>query len=195
VNGNIAKRPYVVYIPGFNGNVVPRYFLDEKDWRDLNIFDFKMDDIKEVAVNWLQQPENSFTFIRAARDSFYMAENAANEPLFKTGVNKFLNSFTFLNAEALENENPLKDSVLLQQPFLDIKVTPMKGDAVTIHFYHMAISQRSKTQFDEYGNEIPYDLDRYWATVDNGLGFVVVQDFVFGKILRKRQEFIAKKSS
>jgi len=192
-NGRVAKRPYVTHIPGFNGNLVARYFLDERDWRDLNIFDFKMDNIKAVSVKWLEEPDNSFSFLHAARDSFFMPENAFNEPLFKTGVNRFLNSFTFLNAEAIENENPLKDSVLLQKPFLEIAVTPIKGETVTMTFYHMAINKRSKTQFDERGNPIPYDMDRYWAVVNNGLGFVVVQDYVFGKIMRRKYDFIARK--
>jgi ribosomal protein S11 len=192
-NGRVAKRPYVTHIPGFNGNLVARYFLDERDWRDLNIFDFKIDDIKEVSVKWLEEPDHSFSFLKAARDSFFMPENAFNEPLFKTGVSRFLSSFTFLNAEAIENENPLKDSVLMQSPFLEIQVKPVSGNPVTMTFYHMAINKRSKTQFDERGNPMPYDIDRYWAVVDNGLGFVVIQDYVFGKVMRRKYDFIARK--
>jgi hypothetical protein len=193
INGKVAQRPYVVYIPGFNGNVTPRYFLDEKDWRDLSIFNYSIDNIQSVSVQWLEQPSESFTFIRAGRDSFYMPENDVGLPLFKTGVNKFLNSFTYLNAESLENENPLKDSVLVDQPFLTITVTPVKGKPTTMQLFHMGINKRSKTQFDEQGNPLPYDLDRYWALVDNGLGFVVVQDYVFGKIMRKKRDFFLQK--
>lgn len=192
INGKMAKSPYVVHVPGFRGNVRPRYFLNEDDWRDLTIFNFDIDDIASVSLTWYHHPDQSFTLIRTHQDSFYMPENTLQLPLFKTGILKFLDSFSFINAEALENTNPLKDSVLQQSPFLQIAVRPIKGKPVTVNLYHMAINKRSKAQFDEQGNPLPYDLDRYWATVDNGLGFVVVQDFVFGKIMRTRGDFIVQ---
>jgi hypothetical protein len=195
IEGNIAKKPYVVHIPGFTGNVNPRYFLDEKDWRSTTIFDHKIDDIKELSIQWLQQPEHSFTFKRNAQNDFDMAENTANLPLFKTGVNQYLNSFLYINAESLEYENPNKDSVLATQPFLKVSLTPLQGDAIVMDVYRMNINKRSKTQFDENGNSLLYDLDRYWAVVNTDLGFVGIQDFVFGKIFRKRNEFFQKNTA
>jgi hypothetical protein len=192
INGRVARKPYIIHIPGFNGNPGARYFIDERDWRSTSVFDYKIDNISEVSVKWLEFPDNSFSLKRAGRDSFYMPENVVGEKLFKTGVNQFLNSFTFLNAEAIENENPLKDSVLLTKPFMEISVTPAKGNTVTMTLYHMAINKRSKSQFDEKGNPLPYDVDRYWAVVNNGLGFVVVQHYVFGKVMRRKHDFFAK---
>jgi uncharacterized protein YxeA len=195
INGKIASKPYVVHIPGFNGSVNPRYFLDEKDWRSTTVFDYQIDDIKEVSLQWSYAPEQSFTLVRNNRNGFDMLENTENLPLFTTGVNQYLNSFSYINAESIENDNPKKEYVLTtEKPFLKMRVVPLKGNAVEMEVYKMEVTQRSKTQFDANGNPVKYDVDRYWAVVNNDLGFVVIQEFVFGKLFRIKDDFLPKKS-
>ncbi|HXH17452.1 MAG TPA: hypothetical protein VNJ07_00085, partial [Chitinophagales bacterium] len=60
--------------------------------------------------------------------------------------------------------------------------------------YHMPLNRRSKLQYDAQGNRLPYDLDRYYAVINNGNDFVIIQDFVFGKIFRKYSDFILKEN-
>lgn len=195
IEGKVASKPYVVHIPGFNGNVSPRYFLDEKDWRSTTVFDYKIDDIKEVSVQWTYAPEQSFTFIRNNNNGFDMPENTENIPLFVTAINQYLNSFSYINAESIENDNARKDYILTtEKPFLKMRVVPLNGKAVEMEVYKMEVNQRSKTQFDAEGNPVQYDVDRYWAMVNNDLGFVVIQEFVFGKLFRIKDDFLAKKS-
>lgn len=193
IEGNTAQNPYVIHIPGFNGNVTYRYFLDEKDWRDLNVFDYNIDAIQQLSLQWFEKPEWSFTFQKQG-NSFTMLENKNNAPLNVTAINQYLNSFTFLNAEALENENPQKDTVLTTEaPYLKFTLYPVGAkNPVEMVVYRMKINKRSKTQFDGLGNELKYDMDRYWAVVNNGLGFVVIQDFVFGKVIKRREDFFVK---
>ncbi len=193
VAGRTAKQPYVMHIPGFMGSIEARYFLDEKDWRDLNVFDFKMEEIQEVSLQWTEIPDWSFTLQAQADGSYVMPENTEGYPLFTTGVDKFLHSFTFLNAEALESEHPRKDSILnAQEPFLILKVTPKNGNAVSLSFYRMETDKRTKHQYDESGTDLPFDIDRYWGVADNGLGFVMIQDFVFGKVMRRKNEMLSQ---
>jgi len=195
INGKVASKPYVVHIPGFTGNVNPRYFVEEKDWRSTSIFDHKIDEIKEVSMQWLEQPEHSFTFRKNAQGDFDMLENIENMPLYKTGVNQYLNSFTYINAESLEYENPLKEPVLnSEKPFIKMTLVPLQGNAIEMEVYRMEVTQRSKTQFDGLGNPVKYDVDRYWAVVNTDLGFVGIQYYVFGKLFKKRGDFFAKKS-
>lgn len=195
IEGKVASNPYVVHIPGFTGNVNPRYFLDEKDWRSTTIFDHQIDDIKEVSVQWAYAPQQSFTFRRNEKNGFDMLENTENLPLFVTGVNQYLNSFTYINAESIENDHPRKEYVLSnEKPFLKMRLVPMKGEAIEMEVYKMEVSQRSKTHFDAEGNPVQYDVDRYWALVNNDLGFVGIQEFVFGKLFRIKDDFLPKKS-
>ena len=146
-------------------------------------------------MQWLEQPEHSFTFRKNVQGDFDMLENIENMPLYKTGVNQYLNSFTYINAESLEYENPFKEPVLnSEKPFIKMTLVPLQGNAIEMEVYRMEVTQRSKTQFDGLGNPVKYDVDRYWAVVNTDLGFVGIQYYVFGKLFKKRGDFFAKKS-
>lgn len=39
-------------------------------------------------------------------------------------------------------------------------------------------------QFDAKGNELQYDVDRYFATINDRKDFVILQQFHFGRLLK-----------
>lgn len=202
VDGKNAEQPYVVKYPGFIGDLQVRFIMDEKDWRDTKIFDYALDDIKEVQVEYPSYPTESFKIEVLGADEFKVSsvqplENdvLADKPLYTPGVIKYLNSFQKLNAEAYENEFAYKDSILQQtDPMAIIQVTDKKGATSKLTLYPMAANRRTKLQFDTKGNEIATDPDRYYGVFNNGQDFGLIQNFVFGKILRRRVEFYDSKA-
>ena len=58
-----SSVPYIMAIPGFNGFVSVRYFLDEADWRDKTVFKHSPKDILKIQVTYPETPENSFAVI------------------------------------------------------------------------------------------------------------------------------------
>lgn len=198
VEGKKAQKPYVIEIPGFVGILNVRYFTDETEWRDTNIFDYSLEDIKQITVQYPMQPENSFYINAVGADSFEVhpvrnvKEKMPVPKIYKEGVVKYLSSFEFLNAEAFANEYPKKDSVLNSMPFASITITEKSTYSKQMLVFHMPLGKRSKTQFDQSGGRLPHDLDRYYASINGGKDFVIIQDFVFGKIFRKYSDFLAK---
>ena len=198
VNGQIASRPYVMYIPGFEGIVSVRYFLDEVEWRDTGIFDYKIDDISSVKLKYPTEPSSSFQIQVVNKDSFFIVPSDGsgdNLKINKQGVLKYLSSFDFLNAEAYENENSIKDSLINTEPYLIMSVEDRNGNVKEMTVFQMPINKRSKLQFDQYGNKVPYDLDRYYALINGGEDFVVIQNFVFGKVFKTYSDFLLRPSS
>jgi hypothetical protein len=54
----------------------------------------------------------------------------------------------------------------------------------------MPINQRTKQQTDpNTGRPMLYDSDRYYALINHNKDFVVIQQYVFGKILRQYDDF------
>lgn len=196
LKGKPAGKPYVMSIPGFQGVLDARYFTAEADWRDTGIFDYDMDEIAQITLQYPAHPEFSFHLKTLAKDSFSITP-VGNAPkpsakIYKEGVVKYLSSFTFLNAEAFDNNNPKKDSIINTIPFASVMITDQNANSKQMVVYYMPLNKRSKTQFDPQGIRIPYDLDRYYATINDKQDFVIIQDFVFGKIFRKYQDFLAK---
>lgn len=196
IDGKSAKEPYLVHIPGFIGDMQTRFLLNETDWRDLNVFDYKLNDIKEVSAIYHDVPEASFILTVEGNGNYTLKHPqknapAAKEELFVAGINKFLDSFENLNAESVENNFIYKDSVLNGPKFATFTI---KTDAGTneLIMYRMHTNRRTKTQFDPMGNPIPFDPDHYYALFNNGTDFGIVQQYVFGKVLRRYDEFLIK---
>lgn len=197
IDGKKALKPYVMVIPGFVGIVNVRYFTDETEWRDTNIFDYSLGDIKQVSVSYPDDQENSFYIQVIHQDSFAVYRHGQSDPtpsgkIYKEGVVKYLSSFDFLNAEAFDNNNPQKDSILNSVPYVSITITEKTNYSKQMVVYRMPLNRRSKMQFDQTGKKLPFDLDRYYAVINRGNDFVIIQDFVFGKIFRKYSDFLLK---
>lgn len=200
LDGKVADQPFIVSVPGFIGDLSVRFFTHPVDWRDTEVFAYGIDEIKQVTINYPQQPDASFKLDVISKDSFLITglqdstdAQFQGRKLYKPGINKFLNSFSFLNAESFENNYVYKDSILSTGPFAEIEVTPKNGGSSKITFYYMPANRRTKEQIDRHGNEITIDPDHYYATFNNGEDFGIAQNFVFGKVLRKRADFYQSK--
>ncbi len=197
INGKVAEKPYITHLPGMQGIINVRYFTDEVSWRDTGVFDYSAEQIRQVAINYFTQPEHSFTITAIDEDSINVSRGFENiedntKPLNKDFLLRYLSSFSFLNVEGFVNERPGKDSVLASQPLLEIQVKDIAGKQKNMVVYLMPTGKRTKYQFDRAGEAIPYDIDRYYALLNEGKDFAIIQDFVFGKVFRKYDDFFAK---
>jgi len=53
-------RPYIVHIPGWNGNLAPRFFTDELSWRSKKVFNTAPVKIEYLKVDYVNTPEHSY---------------------------------------------------------------------------------------------------------------------------------------
>lgn len=196
-NGEIAEQPYVTHIPGFQGYLTPRFFIAEKEWRDLQMVTYNYEQIKSVEVKYPQAKQHSFEVTKLANDSvtvrkLYGRSSANNEQLMPTAARKFLNSFQDLRAEAIETKYDKQDSILATTPYAVIHVTPQEGEVQTLTIYHKPVTPTTKKQFTAGGERLQYDQDRYFATLARDDDFYMIQHYVFGKVLRRYSDFFAR---
>lgn len=197
IDGKSARKPYLVHIPGFVGDLQTRFLLNTTDWRDLSVFTYKLDEIKEVNFVYNEFPEASFKLTIEGKDKYTLQHPSNNTPapdalLFKAGITKFLDSFSDLNAESVENEFIYKDSVLNDPKFATLTLKGKDGSTEEMVMYQMHANRRTKALYDQGGNPIAFDPDHYYALFNNGGDFGIVQQYVFGKVLRKYEDFILK---
>ena len=193
--GKPAKTPMVVTLPGFDGYLSVRYFLKEVEWRSRMIFNYAPSMIQSLSMNFPYKKEQSFTINTVGKDSFNIVRTINNQIAKKANMDRiklFLSYFSNINAEAYQNNNPKKDSVLSASPFCIISVKDFLGKENKVSLYYMPLNRKSKQQYDQQGNIMPYDLDHYYASINNGKDFVIVQDYVFAKLFRLYSDFVAK---
>jgi hypothetical protein len=185
-----SEIPFVTDIPGFIGVLNTRYVTDEQVIRSTNIFNFKINDISGVMVNYTDEPDSTFTISVLRADSFSVVNGKGEEMTHpdKKRIREYLDHFGFVNAEAFLNDPHKKDSILLTKPWCSIIVTDRQHQPHVITIYHMPRNSTSE-QFDSAGNELKYDVDRYYATINDGEDFVIIQQFHFGRLFKSYDYF------
>jgi hypothetical protein len=163
----------------------------EKDWRDHTVFKTKMADIQSVQLEMPEEPENSFKVVNEDGDLklVRIQSNEIVESYDTLKLLNFLTSFSDVRYEALlEDIDPKrKDSILSAQPYMLLTLTDKEGRSKRIETYRKPNDEK---QFDTAGNLYVHDLDRAYALINEGRDFVLIQYYVFDKILRPLSFFI-----
>ncbi|MBK7871403.1 MAG: DUF4340 domain-containing protein [Saprospiraceae bacterium] len=187
-----SNQPYVTYIPSWEGNIRFRYNLTGEDWRDKTIFTYKQDDIQSVSIEYPKQRNQSFRLERSGNGfeikPFYETTPIVNQPISEGKVEAFLEGFKSLGAEAFENENPRRDSILKLMPFSIIKISSKDGDSTTVRLFPII------PEYDPAVTRLPNAdaVERYFLDW-NGQDFMLIQHRVFSKILWGYDFFFEKK--
>lgn len=194
-----GRHPFAVGIPGFAGTVSIRYIVNENEIRSRNIFNTPLNRIKNVKVEYLVKPDSSFMLSVIGVDSFTVTRLKDNSTadarlVDKDKVGTYLSMFRFVNAEAFDNENKGKDTILIQKPFCIISLTDRNDEVKTVTCYYKPVTITTMQQYDPSGNPMKYDSDHYYATINEGKDFVLIQQFHFGRLF-KTFNFFLKSSS
>ncbi len=186
-----SSTPFVIFIPGFRGFVSPRFTPMTNAWRDYTIFKKELPQISSVKVEIPVKDNESYVITNNQNSSVSLYSFPEMEiiPGFDTlAVLNFLTGFRNLNFEGVlsDIDSGKRDSVLASTPFTIITLTDTVGLSKTIKTFF----KEGYGEADLNGNEIPYDLDRFYALVNDGEDFVLVQYFAFDRVLRPRSFFL-----
>lgn len=191
-----ANRPHMVYVPGNEGYLTPRFSTYEEDWRTRILFNYAEKDIQSVSVEYPYDEKSSFSVTRVADDSFALnpldEKFRINQPYQQKYVKQYLSFYNEVYIEAFDNDHSKKDSIVKTQPYCVFNITTTKGATNAVKVFYMPINKRSKAQYDTEGRELSYDVDRFYASIHDGKDFAIVQYYVMGKTLRKYHEFYFK---
>lgn len=184
-SGENCKKPYIMYIPGFDGYLSTRFFVKEDDWRDRVIMQYYPYAMKTIKVTY-PQSDSGFVINILGRNRFSM-DNTANQPMpFDTvAVKQYLTYYQSVQWEVTVENAANKDSILNSGPVAIIAVTDTAGKHTEIKLFN---KKATRQEIEKYGNDYRYDPDQMFALV-NGKDFVLVQYFIFGKLLENVRYF------
>lgn len=186
--GENSSIPFVMYIPGFDGYLTTRYFTDLNDWRGKIVFQHTPPQIKSVKVEFIERPEFSYEISLPDKNRFelkHLQTNTVINDYDTLAVKQYISGYQNVNFETLLTDNLMdkakKDSILSQPVIFSIELTDINGEKNKVQLYHKAAEEGV---LDVNGEPLKYDLDRMYALINNGKDFVVVQYYVFGKLLQ-----------
>lgn len=182
-----AKTAYIMYITGFRGFVMSRYSAFVDDWRDHAVFRTKLSEIKSVELVFNEEPWQSYKVERTEGLNFKITRLADNKvfPEYDTlRLLNFLTSFADLRFEAVLNNTMPRHKIdsVLNSPFLHrLTLVDVKDDTTIMTTYH---KKKYAEHLDIEEKLVPMDLDRAYALINRNRDFVLIQYFVFDKVLR-----------
>lgn len=179
-----STMPFVMHIPGFNGFLSVRYFLEEELWRDRSIFSHYPDEISYIKVDYMRSPDSSFTVFLSDRNDISITDSKSN-PLneFDTlKAKRYITYYTNIQYEGIVNNMrpSYKDSVLAKGMVHTITLKEKNGK---IHTVKTFAKPANPERINPATNK-PYEEDpeHMFALINDDKDMVSIQYYVFGKL-------------
>lgn len=187
-----SSVPYATHIAGFVGYLTPRFFAEERLWKTKEIFNLPADEIKQVSVEYPMDIKQSFVIENSTVPLLMSGNNALNCDM--NFLKYYLGSFTNLFYEGYSEATQAEmDSVKRITPFCVIKLLKKNGERIKLQVNLKSVGRRTKQQYDEKGNPLPYDYEKYFAFVNDDKAMVVIQDYSFRRLFKKLDDFVSVK--
>lgn len=188
-----ANDPYIVHIPGFNGYLNSRYILDPNEWLSKELFHWPAAEIQSISLEYPAHAEWSFMFGRK-KGSIDVTVDAIhnNKPVNTAAVLAYFSQFNGIYCEGFPTglSSKFKDSLRASVPFAILSVQPIKGLAKTLRIYHKAAGANMYNMYDDEGNQIIHDPERFYAYIEGDNRLLYIQDLVFKNILITYSDFL-----
>ena len=192
---------FVVHIPGFEGFMESRFFVDVQDWRTRIAINSPKADIKRLRVSYPNDNKSSFEITAMEGGQWDLKPLATlgqetvetPQPEFsQRAISSYLDEFAKLPVEAYENFYPRRDSLSKTPASTVIEIESKDGKESKLTIFPMPLTERSKTQEDRAGNKMKYDLDRYFMEFNGGRDWAIIQHRMYAPVLRSYKDFVKK---
>ena len=185
--GNIMKmsersKPFIVYLPGYDGDIGSAFTLSELFWQPYTVFNLLPSEIESVKLENLADTSASF-FITSGNHHPALSDlNTELAGFDSTLVTRYLSYFARIPFErwAFEMGEAAKKMVESQRPIYRITVTTTAGKKIILTLWErMAEGQGDKTK----------DSDRLFGRTQSIDDFFVMRYFDIDPLLKKRSYF------
>ena len=188
-----ADKAYIVYIPSFRGFITTRFTANPDDWRDHAVFNENMADIQSVEIDFNEDPQGSFRIDNMGKHQYKLTRLADNMelPYDTLKVINFMSSFNDLRFEALFTNTLPQERIdsITGSPFVHyVVVTDKDGNKQDMKTFRKLVLNGVNDMGGDYGD---IDRDRMYALIDGGNDFVLIQNYVFDKVLHDVRYFEA----
>ncbi len=191
-SGKNYEDPFLMCIPGFQGYLSSRYFISEDEWRERMVINYTPPQLKAIKLEFAEHPDSSFVIKLNSTTSFELQKlNGTPIPFDEVKMKQYLAYFQNISYEKLLNNvnHKLVDSVRNAIPFIKMSITDAKNETKQFNF----VRKNSSPELNvKYGIHYIYDPDRLFMHYNSGKDVVLVQYYVFGKILQTYGYFLPK---
>lgn len=190
VYGNIMKmgagaKPFIVYMPGFDGNIGSGFTLNELFWQPYTVFNLLPSEISVVDFENTADSVNSFT-IKNSNGNYLLSDRIKNLSGWDTAmVTRYLSYFTRIPFEswAFELDENERTKIVSEPPVYRITVKTFSGTDVVLSLWEKTIGETGSKQKDS---------DRLLGKTDSHDDLFIIRYFDIDPLLKKRSYFFPR---
>jgi hypothetical protein len=185
--GNIMKikdqsKPFIVYIPGYEGNIGSGFSVNELFWQPYNVFNLLPSEIASVDFENLSDTSSSFSIVNNKHHYTISSGNRELSGWDSTLVTRYISYFTWIPFEswAFEMGEEERKMIVARQPHYRISVKTVGGINKVLTLWERWIGENnSKTK----------DSDRLYGKLQNNEELIVLRYFDIDPLLKKKTYF------
>lgn len=184
-----STTPYEMYIPGFRGYLSIRFVTDERLWKKPIVFNYPVQEIRKVRVEYIELPQESFEVTHDGKGLVKVIALKNNQPLEADSALAldYLIQFGKINYEAeVASDFQKRDSIMKATPWVEIEVTTADGTVNKVR----CVRREPMEKYADLPQAPRYDPDRMYAIINEGKDLVLVQYYVFNRILVPLEYFM-----
>jgi hypothetical protein len=187
IYGNIMRtrersKPFIVYVPGFDGNIGAVFTLNRLYWQPYTIFNLMPSEIVSVDFRNTADTSSSFSVIRNKQRIILTDGSVQLAGYDSVAVGRYLSYYTWIPFEtwALEISQDEKNTILGSKPAYEISVKKTDGGTIKL------------TLWERNGVNGEKDSDRLYGKTESSAELFIVRYFDIDPLLKKRSYFFGK---
>ncbi len=183
-----AENPYVVMSPAVLGSPEIMFHTNIEKWRTHKIFGGDASYINKLSVNYPANKEKNFSIERKDNELVLLENDFCpkDKTIDKTALKTMLDKVAKLNIESFDNTYSKKEEIIKSPVYCEINIFSYEEKlSQEIKIYRMPVNDKSKMIKMPEGEKQLYDVDRFYATMNKGKDFVIIQQFAFEYLFSK----------
>lgn len=152
-----SNEPFIMELPGYDGDLADLVKVDANYWRDKTLFDYSGLDIESIKVTYPSEMQHSFYL--SYGDKFRLQSLAKDEYIEGFSGSKAARYFSyFANVrfhEIITDEPRIKDSLEKATPYCVFEIVDENNNMTKLYTYR----KRSGGKGDPFGQQSNYDLN------------------------------------
>ncbi len=187
IYGNIMKmrkgtKPFIVYVPGFEGNIGSIFTLNKLYWQPYIVFNLLPSEIESVDFEYIKDTTSSFSILNKNQIYTLSDSNGYLSGWDTSRVKRYLSYFIRVPFESwdFESGNSHREMVKSQQPVYRISVTTVKGVKTVLTLWEIW-SIKNGVRFK--------DSDRLLGKTQNNDELFILRYFDIDPLIKKKSYF------
>lgn len=183
--GNIMKKstgtlPFIVYVPGYEGDIGSAFTLNELYWQPYTIFNLLPSEISTVNFENLSDTASSFVIKSENHQYTLLGNRAYLKGWDSTLVTRYLSYFTMIPFEtwAFETGEDDRRKIESQQPLYRITVTTTEGTETVLTLWERMVGENNIKDSDRLLGKTQYNDELF-----------IMRYFDIDPLIKKRSYF------